>query len=479
MSGLEKFPLTVRPETETPTEAGASAGDGGVDPSPTFPLPVVAPQGDDEDDMDARPSSQPKITASVLGGNVEGDKAMTDSKAAIRPEASNFSKTTVPGAVAVRPGVPPTLGASSIKADIKEERGQTTAEADEPPTTLPGAVSVGPVFTIPSKAKEDERLMANAGSGSSGTSSAVRSSFLSRMRPSRFREKRKSGQGPVPGTDEMNKSKLGGAGLMTPSEKKDYDGGDRQSLRPVRPTDPASEDLTNDMVEQDGNELASNSPYVREGGMVTAQVIDEQELEAQYHARIVRDAVAADVVDVEELKEKGRGWKISVAIVCIVAIVLAIAIPLSQDDKDPPTPSPTVQLPSDFLYDLFFPYSGSALDDLTTPQYRAFNWLLNDDPAQLPLKETNDTTLMERYAAAVFYYSTGGDNWIDKHYFLSNRSLCEWIAADGSTGFFCPEESASPANLEMGKYFIFDYVRKMLMLAAHDYPFGLVARSRQ
>ena len=472
MSGLEKFPLIVRPETEPPTEA-ASAGDGGVDPSPTFPLPVVAPQGDDEDDMDARPSSQPKITASV-----DGDKAMTDTKAAIRPEASNFSKTTVPGAVAVRPGVPPTLGASSIKADIKEERGQTTAEADEPPTTLPGAVSVGPVFTT--KTKEDERLMAKAGSGSSGTSSAVRSSFLSRMRPRRYREKRKSGQGPVPGTDEMNKSKLGGAGLMTPSEKKDYDGGDRQSLRPVRPTDPASEDLTNDMVEQDGNELASDSPYVREDGMLTAQVIDEQELEAQYHARIVRDAVAADVVDVEELKEKGRCWKISVAIVCIVAIVLAIAIPLSQDDdKDPPTPSPTVQLPSDFLYDLFFPYSGSALDDPTTPQYRAFDWLLNDDPAQLPLKDTNDTTLMERYAAAVFYYSTGGDNWIDKHGFLSNSSICEWIASDGKTGVFCPEATSSPTNLEMGKCINVCFALGIVLSCNSRLSFRLVDRSRQ
>ena len=271
-------------------------------------------------------------------------------------------------------------------------------------------------------------------------------------------------------------------GLMSPSEKKYYDGGDRPSMIQRSESDPAFDALKDEKVEQDSNPLASipQAPlHAGEDGMVTAHVINEEELEAQYHAKMMREVVAADVVDVEELKEKGRGWKISVAIVCIVAIVLAIAIPLSQDDKDPPTPSPTVQLPSDFLYDLFFPYSGSALDDPTTPQYRAFNWLLNDDPAQLPLKETNDTTLMERYAAAVFYYSTGGDNWIDKHYFLSNRSLCEWIAADGSTGFFCPEESASPANLEMGKYFIFDYVRKMLMLEAHDYPFGLVARSRQ
>ena len=540
MSGLEKTPPTETPEPETPADDAASPNESGTPSSATLPLPASAPKGEDADDQDARPASQPNITASAVGKKDDSDKTMKDTKAAIRREGRNAHKTMTPGAVAVRPGEdtaapPPTSGASSIKDAMREERRQTSSgTGTEPSTVVPGAVSIGPsspatlrgsqarptrrqqqqeakdlqqsqVGAQPSTAKEDGRVMAKVGRGSTGTNTTVRSSFLeglSRIRPSRLRGKKALEQGAgVPGAaegtgprskpdiaatpedkhrdnrrnsdsssgmDDMKISKLISArvtvvnpsekksldGGMTPSEKKILDGGDRPSIRPIRPSDPAIRALTDDMVGQDDNDLASNpddSVYTGDGAMVTAQVIDEQELEAQYHARMLRDVVSADVVDADELKEKGRCWKISVAFVCILALVLAIAIPLSQDDKDPPTPSPTVQLPSDFLYDLFFPYSGSALDDPTTPQYRAFNWLLNDDPAQLTFKETNDTILMERYAAAVFYYSTGGDNWIDKHMFLSNNSLCEWVAADGTSGFFCPKGRASASNLEMGK----------------------------
>lgn len=43
---------------------------------------------------------------------------------------------------------------------------------------------------------------------------------------------------------------------------------------------------------------------------------------------------------------------------------------------------------------------GEALDDNLTAQYRAFQWLAFEDPTRLPIKETNQTILIERYGAA-------------------------------------------------------------------------------
>jgi len=188
-----------------------------------------------------------------------------------------------------------------------------------------------------------------------------------------------------------------------------------------------------------------------EVGVVTALVIDEDELEAEYHAKLMQDVVSAEVIDASELKESGRWWKILCCCLLIVAIVLSIVFTAGDDDNDKaaPTPSPTVQSPSDFLRDLFSPYSGDTLDDPTTPQYLAFQWLLNDDPLQLPIKDTNETILMERYAAAVFYYATNGENWSDSLNFLSDRPICEWKT--DLTGMFCLEGTTSPVRLDICK----------------------------
>lgn len=192
-----------------------------------------------------------------------------------------------------------------------------------------------------------------------------------------------------------------------------------------------------------GKEGALAHVGINEEGLVAAQVIDEEELEAQYQEKMMKDVVAAEVVSDDELREKGRCWKISSCCLLLIGIVLAIAIPLSKDEEipaDPPTASPTEQSEYELLVDLLLPYSGSALGNNATPQFQALEWLAFEDPIDLSIKGANETTLLERYAAAVLYFSCDGGNWRGDLNFLSNKSVCEWHDASDSNGLFCNGE---------------------------------------
>jgi hypothetical protein len=66
-----------------------------------------------------------------------------------------------------------------------------------------------------------------------------------------------------------------------------------------------------------------------------------------------------------------------------------------------------------------------ALQDPSSPQFRALRWLANDDPMVLDLDST-PTPLVERYVLAVLYFATSGEGWGDLLNFLSLSSVCEW-----------------------------------------------------
>lgn len=47
-----------------------------------------------------------------------------------------------------------------------------------------------------------------------------------------------------------------------------------------------------------------------------------------------------------------------------------------------------------------------------TPQYKAFNWIIYDDDYCL-CPNNSSCELIQRYVMAVFYYSTGGEKWVN------------------------------------------------------------------
>jgi hypothetical protein len=204
-----------------------------------------------------------------------------------------------------------------------------------------------------------------------------------------------------------------------------------------------------------GEEYFDEQRNVGDENLISAQVVDEDELEAEYHERMMENAVAAEVVSEDELKKKGRCCRATLCCLCI-GVILAIAIPLTLKSPDltyAPTSAPTPQSEYEFLEDIFLPISGDVLFNETTPQYQALNWLAFDDPAMLPLKQTNTSILIGRYVLAVVYYSTGGPDWFDQMHFLSNRSFCDWQPEkpSGKTRILCFEDQENLRVLVLGK----------------------------
>ena len=85
----------------------------------------------------------------------------------------------------------------------------------------------------------------------------------------------------------------------------------------------------------------------------------------------------------------------------------------------------------------FLPDDGQGFDEMFSPQSRALDWLL-----QNALLSSYDTEkIVTRFALAVFYFSTDGDNWAENRGWLSDTDECNWYAASLVT----------PCNLD-GRY---------------------------
>jgi len=75
-----------------------------------------------------------------------------------------------------------------------------------------------------------------------------------------------------------------------------------------------------------------------------------------------------------------------------------------------------------------------TLKNTTSPQYKALEWLANDDPMQMALPSDEDENhqqsnyqLAQRYILAVLYFATGGPNhWKKKFNWLSKQHVCDW-----------------------------------------------------
>jgi hypothetical protein len=107
------------------------------------------------------------------------------------------------------------------------------------------------------------------------------------------------------------------------------------------------------------------------------------------------------------------------------------------------------------LSDLFVDYNVSiqALQDLSSPQYAALDWMANIDSTD-PLQFTmSDNELVERFVLVLLYFATGGPSWSDRARFLSpSLNICSWNSTVGfNRGVFCNDEG-SVVKLILGKF---------------------------
>ncbi len=177
------------------------------------------------------------------------------------------------------------------------------------------------------------------------------------------------------------------------------------------------------------------SKHVPEG-IVHANPVDEAELEASFRKKLKSELVKAEELPTEEVSFASSGLstssKILVAIflfgILAFASILGVLLPSSKERDETPLTTEQVQ-PSrlDYLRNLLLPLS-DAIANVTSPQYRALNWLATEDELQLDVMDpSNEWDVIERYVMMVLFYSTNGPNsWSDRLLFGSNYTTCEW-----------------------------------------------------
>ncbi len=178
----------------------------------------------------------------------------------------------------------------------------------------------------------------------------------------------------------------------------------------------------------------------------------------------------------QKAREKLRLYSI-IGSLCIILTTIAIMVPISltllrvdpdlsiptdvpsQAPSIMPSTSPTGEHYVDYV-DVFSQVSNRTL--LMTPgsaQYRASRWIYDIDPAR---REVSDSRLIQRYIAAVFYYSTSdGSGWADcypgdvgctsdsKESWFSSHDECKWF------GFRACDENGFVTSFYISEFVIF------------------------
>lgn len=92
-----------------------------------------------------------------------------------------------------------------------------------------------------------------------------------------------------------------------------------------------------------------------------------------------------------------------------------------------------------------------SLNTPESPQSKALEWLIDYDAAKLDPNTQNQREVEERYILAVFYYATGGSNWFDSFYFLSQNHICNWKNLDFGMGVQCEDGRPMVNGFKFGK----------------------------
>ncbi len=79
-----------------------------------------------------------------------------------------------------------------------------------------------------------------------------------------------------------------------------------------------------------------------------------------------------------------------------------------------------------------------ALQNRTTLQYAALEWLANVDAWEVDMDSVPSQVFVERYVLALLYLSTNRRLWINRFKFLFPTSVCEWTS--GGIGVACNED---------------------------------------
>jgi hypothetical protein len=191
---------------------------------------------------------------------------------------------------------------------------------------------------------------------------------------------------------------------------------------------------------------------------VLAEVVDEDEENRKFQEQLEHEiaererqraeqegAIPEAEIIIEESKCSTRLkiWSgVAVVLFVTVAVVLGTVLP---EVLNAPTSTPSPQEILKELQSLLIPVSfdnGTALQEQSTPQNNALNWLANNNTK---LDSYPAAKKIQRYTLATLFFSTNGTNWTSNKNWMSDEDECGWY-----NGFatLCTSGSVDTLDLE-------------------------------
>ena len=116
--------------------------------------------------------------------------------------------------------------------------------------------------------------------------------------------------------------------------------------------------------------------------------------------------------------------------VILIVIVIAVSVSVSGNNNNQEAAAPAPERDQELVEIMSTISTSQSLSDPNSPQYMAKQWMIEEDPLQLtPSDFVSDGRILQRYALAVFYFSTGGpESWDPNSWLQGEECISQyWI----------------------------------------------------
>ena len=205
------------------------------------------------------------------------------------------------------------------------------------------------------------------------------------------------------------------------------------------PTRNSTGEMTSSIENHNSNNTTGeNGPITTSSGGPTdaEQPTDEEPVQAQ---KLDRMSIYACGRYIQFQRWHFLSLALLIVVICIV-VPVSVVLTSNNNNDDEKTTTP-INWTKEQIQDILFPSISStdSLDDPNSPQSQALNWMTtpqSDDEGggsngasivTSPDAKSVEWRIIQRYALAVLYYSTNGNEWKNQYGYLDvNKHECDW-----------------------------------------------------